>query len=69
MAMDTCDLRPGGFSSHYRRWGWVRFCTRGPICGANLIPSGFVDPSLVLLNLNPVPMVPVSKLKQTSSSQ
>jgi hypothetical protein len=44
-----------------RRWVWVRFYTNKFVSGANLVPSGFAGPNLVLLNLDSVPVVRVNK--------
>jgi hypothetical protein len=57
---------PAGFPS-IRRRVWVGFCIHRSVVpsGANLVPSGFAGPGLVLLNPD---LVPGPKLKQTSSS-
>jgi hypothetical protein len=58
---ESRDDDPVGFP-HIRRWVSIGFCTHGFVSGANLVPSGFVSPGLVLLNPDPVPMLP-SKLQ------
>jgi hypothetical protein len=53
---------PVGFPP-IRRRVWVGFYTHGSVTGANLVPSGFAGPGLVLLNPDPKPVVTKLKLK------
>jgi hypothetical protein len=55
MAMGTRD--PVSFSS-IRRQVWIEFCTRMSVSGTNVLPNGFVGPSLVFLNPDPLPVYP-----------
>jgi hypothetical protein len=65
--MGTLTYDPIGFCP-IRRWVWVGFCTHRFVSEANLVPSVFVGLGLVLLNLDPVPVVFGEKLKQLRNS-
>jgi hypothetical protein len=48
---------PVGFSS-IRRWVLTEFYIRESVSGINIISNGFVGPSLVFLNPDPLPVHP-----------